>query len=234
MAARRLAIGAAALTLAAAGCGGDKPLPFKEVEKPAATATTPSVAVGEPAPGGDALAALGARQRAALAPVVAAQRGLVQRGDALARAGMDADKVVQRVHAGYAAPSGSTPEVGRLADALGAFATALNGFATRADLLPQMSSQLKLRYARLVKTRPHVAAHVLEAKQEVDAIVAELPRQGKAVEDAAAQARSQSKEDTLDADTLETAISAGSAGATSALNGVNQAIDAGVAALAAA
>src|SRR3954470_24377993 len=130
------AITATLAALAIAGCGSDEPKPFKEVKQATATATTPSAAVGEPGPSADPRAGLSQRQRSALAPLVAAEEALVRRGDAVASAGTAADQVVQRVQGGYAAPSGSTPEVRRLAAALGSFSGALAAIAAQDDLLP--------------------------------------------------------------------------------------------------
>ena len=234
MAARGLALGAVLAALAVTGCGGDDPAPFKEARKPATTtsASAPSVAVGEPNAGADALAALQPRQRRALAALVGAQTALVERGDAVANAGTDADKLVKRVDAGFEVPAGSASEVRRLSAALTAFSTALAGIATQDDLLPALSAQLDERYRQIVKRRPTVAAHVLDAKEEVDSTVDALAELRTKVDDAATEAEDQLGEVTLDADALDDAITNGSQSSTEALNGVNLAVEQGIRALA--
>ena len=230
MGARGLATCAAIAALAVAGCGGDEPAPFKEVKQP--TATTPTTTVDTTATGSDPLAALSANQRKALALLASAQADLIQRGDAVASAGTDASKLVARVDAGYTPPSGSAPEVRRLATALSAFATDVGPIATEQDLLPQLSAQLQARYAALAKKQPTAAAHVLDAKDEVDSVIKALPGLRDKVDEAATAAKKQLAEAELDADALDQAIMDGSAGATAALNGVNQAMGLGVRALA--
>lgn len=231
---RGLALGAAISVLAVAGCGGDEPPPFTEVKQPATTSSaTPSVAVGEPNPGAGLLAALAPRQQKALAGLAAAQAALAERGDAVASTGTDADKLVNRVDAGFEPPSGSAPEVRRLSTALTAFGTSLAAIAGQDDLMPALSAQLQLRYEQLVKSKPAVAAHVLDAKQEVDSILGALTGLKRNVDDAAAEAKGQLSKVQLDADALDEAITNGSRSATAALNGVNQAVDVGIRALAA-
>jgi hypothetical protein len=227
------AITATLAALSIAGCGSHEPQPFKEVKQPTATATTPSATVGDPGPSADRLAGLSQRQRSVLTGLVAAEEALVRRGDAVASAGTAADQVIQRVQSGYAAPSGSTPEVRRLADALGSFSGALEAIAAQDDLLPRLSVQLRLRSERLVKTRPPSAAHLLEAKREVDATLGALPRLRQGVDDAASNAKGQSSQATLDADALNEAVTSGTESATAALNGVTHAVDVGLQALAA-
>jgi hypothetical protein len=216
--------------LAAVGCGGDEPAPFKEVKQP--TATTPTATVDTPATDADPLAALSAKQRAALATLASAQADLAQRGDAVAAAGTDAGKLVDRVKAGYTPPSGSAPEVRRLVTALNTFAGRIEPIATSSDLLPQLSTQLKTRYAELAKKKPSLAAHVLDAKSEVDSVIGALPGLRAKVDEAATTAKKQLSAAELDADALDEAITSGSASVTAALNGVNQAVDMGVRALA--
>jgi hypothetical protein len=230
MSARGLATCAAIAALTVAGCGGDEPAPFKEVKQP--TASTPTATVDTPATDADPLAALSAKQRKALAILASAQAGLAQRGDAVAVAGTDASKLVDRVAAGYTPPSGAVPELRRLVTALSAFATDVGPIATDEELLPQLSTQLQERYTALAKKRPSLAAHVLDAKDEVDSVIAALPGLRDKVDDAAATAKKQLSAAELDADALDQAITNGSAGVTAALNGVNQAVDLGVRALA--
>ncbi|HEX4733709.1 MAG TPA: hypothetical protein VH247_04800, partial [Thermoleophilaceae bacterium] len=132
-------------------------------------------------------------------------------------------------------PAGpSTPAVRRLADALDSFGTTLAPIATDPSLLPQLSAQLRQSYTRSVKSHPAAAARLLDAKQQVDALVQTLPGLQQALRTATAKARAQASATTLDARTLDTVIQTGSESATSALNGVNQAMDAGIRALAAA
>jgi hypothetical protein len=230
MSARRLATCATIAALAVAGCGGDEPAPFKEVKQ--STATTPVATVETPMTDADPLAALPAKLQSALVGLTRAQADLAARGDAVAAAGTDASKLVERIHSGYMPPSGSAPEVGRLVTALNAFATAVGPIATDAALLPQLSAQLRERYAQLAKKQPSLAAHVLDAKTEVDSTIGALPGLRNKVDEAAAAAKEQLSEVELDADALDEAITSGSAGATAALNGVNQAVDLGVRALA--
>jgi hypothetical protein len=230
MRARGLALGAVIAALAAAGCGGDEPAPFKEVKKPATTTSsaTPSVPSGSE----DPLAELSTDQRKALAALVTAQADLSERGDAVASAGTDADKLVERVDEGFAAPSGSAPDVRRLAVALTSFAAATEAIAANTDLLPQLSTQLQLRYAALAKKRPTVAAHVLDVKEKVDTVIRALPGLRTKIDDAASNVREQLSAVELDAGRLGDAIEAGAESTTSALNGVNQAVDLGVRTLA--
>jgi len=230
MSARGLATCGAITALALAGCGGDEPAPFKEVGQP--TATTPTATVDTPMTDADPLAALPAKQQSALAGLTRAQTDLAARGDAVAAAGTDASKLVDRIHSGYTPPSGSAPEVRRLVTALNAFATQVGPIATDAALLPRLSAQLRQRYAQLAKKQPSLAAHVLDAKTEVDSTIGALPGLRNKVDEAAAAARNQLSEVELDADALDEAITSGSAGATAALNGVNQAVDMGMRALA--
>lgn len=230
MGARGLATCAAIAALAMSGCGGSEPAPFREVKQP--TATTPTTTVNTTATGSDPLAVLSAKQRKALALLAGAQADLAQRGDAVASAGTDASKLVDRVDAGYAAPSGSAPEVRRLVTALNAFATDVGPIATEQDMLPRLSAQLRARYAALAKKQPSAASHVLDAKDEVDSVIRALPSLRDKVDAAATVAKKQLTEPELDADALGQAITDGSAGATAALNGVNQAVDLGVRALA--
>jgi hypothetical protein len=233
MRARGLALGAAITLLAIAGCGGDEPPPFKEVKQPATTGSTgPSATVGEPAPDTGVLATLAPRQQKALAGLAAAQAALAERGDAVASTGTDADKLVKRMDAGFEPPSGSAPEVRRLSAALTAFGTSLAAIAGQDDLMPALSAELELRYEQLVKSKPSAAAHVLDAKQEVDATLDALTGLRRKVDDAAAEAKRQLSELKLDGDALGEAITNGSESATAALNGVNQAVDAGIKALA--
>src|SRR4051812_39847422 len=90
MGARGLATGAAVVALAAAGCGGDEPAPFKEVKQPATTTSSAGVAVAETTPS-DALTVLSSEQQKALAALPRAQDALIQRGDAVANTEADAD-----------------------------------------------------------------------------------------------------------------------------------------------
>jgi hypothetical protein len=230
MGACRLAIAAAVAALAASGCGGDEPAPFKEVKQPSTTtsAPTPSVATGSE----DPLAALTAGQRKALASLVTAQAALAERGDAVASANTDADKLVQKADEGFASPSGSAPEVRRLAAALTAFGTAVDSIAGDPDLLPQLSTQLQLRFTALQKEEPTAAAHVLDAKQQVDSIIQALPGLRLQLDNAISRVKTQRSEVELDASVLSDAIDTGAESATAALNGVNQAVEIGVRALA--
>jgi uncharacterized phage infection (PIP) family protein YhgE len=234
---RGSAIAAVVGVLVLAGCGGEDPSPFTEVEQPATTTTTKTtktaVVIGTPRAEVD-LAGLPRRQRTALTALVGAQAGLIERGDAVAVAGADAAEIAGRVGAGYAAPSGSTPEVRRLVDALTSFGDALDAITTSSSLLPQLSAELQVRSERLMKRRPAAAARLLQAKQEVDATVAGLPALRREVDDAAAKARDQLAETTLDAEMLAQAITGGSTSAKTALNGVNSAIATGLEALTAA
>src|SRR4051812_1850918 len=204
MSARRLATCAAIMALAVAGCGGDEPAPFKEVTQP--TATTPTATVDTPTTDSDPLAALSAKQQKALAVLTSAQADLAARGGAVAAAGTDASKLVDRVDSGYTPPSGSAPEVRRLVTALNAFATEVGPIATNPGLLPQLSAQLRQRYAQLAKKQPSVAAHVLDAKTEVDSTIGALPGLRSKVDEAAAAAKKQLSEAELDADALDEAI----------------------------
>jgi hypothetical protein len=216
--------------LAAAGCGGDEPAPFKEVKGPSTTTSAPvqSSAAGSE----DPLAELTSGQRRALASLVTAQAALVERGDAVAAAGSDADKLVARVDEGFAAPSGSTPEVRRLAAALSAFGASVDSIAGDPDLLPQLSTQLQLRFNALQKKQPTAAAHVLDAKQQVDSVIQALPGLRMKIDQVVTTVKRQSSEVEIDAGELGDAIGAGSESATAALNGVNQAVQIGVRALA--
>jgi hypothetical protein len=229
MGARRLATAAAVVAFAASGCGGDEPPPFKEVKQPSTTSSAPTpIASGAE----DPLAHLSSSQREALASLVTARAALTARGDAVAAAGTDAGKLVERADAGFAAPSGSTPEVRRLAAALTAFGTAMNSIAANPDLLPQLSTQLRLRFAALAKKQPAVAAHVLDAKEEVDAVIHALRALRTKIDDVASTVKEQSSASKLDASVLGDAIGAGSESTTAALNGVDQAMEIGVRALA--
>jgi hypothetical protein len=225
-----LATCAAIAAIAMAGCGGDEPAPFKEVKQP--TATTPTATVDTPAADADPLAALSAKQRQALGALASAQAALAQRGDAVAAAGTDAGKLVDRVNAGYTPPSGSAPEVRRLVTALKAFAGGIGPIATNTELLPRLSTQLRTRFAELAKKRPSLAAHVLDAKAEVDSVIGALPGLQNKVDEAATTAKKQLSAAELDPDALDEAITSGSASTTAALNGVNQAVDTGLRALA--
>jgi len=234
MHARAPATAALVAMLAFAGCGSKQPAPFKEVKQPSSVATTAPATVGGPSEDPGSVAALAPKQRADLTPLVNAHETLIARGDAVAAAGSDADKLVGKVGAGFAPPAGPVPEVGRLADALGSFSETLGAIATQADLMARLSTELQLRYQQLLRKQPASAARVLEAKQEVDSDAGALARLSRDVDDAAAKARALQSKDTLDADALEAVITAGSASATSALNGVNHALETGIRALAAA
>jgi ABC-type transporter Mla subunit MlaD len=153
----------------------------------------------------------------------------------VANAGADASKVVARIASGYTPPSGpATPEVGRLAQALSAFGDALAPIGTDPSLLPQLSLQLQRRAEQIVKKDPQTAGRLVNAKQQVDSVVQALPRLRQAVAGAASRAGDEASKQTLSAQSLDQAIRNGADSATTALNGVNQAIDAGVAALSAA
>jgi hypothetical protein len=232
MGASRLVPAVLLFALAAAGCGSGEGK-FTSVPQAATTTTSSSPSVTATDPGNDSLlAGLRPQEQKALASLVQAQAALTQRGDAVATAGTNLDKVVGRIAAGYTAPSGpSTPEVARLASALTAFGSTLAPIATQPQLLPQLSSQLEQRYTHLAKSRPAVAARLLDAKQQVDAIVEALPGLQQDIENAAAKAKSQSRQTALDAQTLDDAIKSGAESTTSALNGVNQAVQTGLAAL---
>jgi hypothetical protein len=237
MRASRLAAGAVALALGAGGCSSSDST-YTAVEQattstPTATAATPADTATTAAP--DPLAGLPARDQKALASLAGAQAALEQRGNAVANAGTAADKVVQRINAGYNAPPGpTTPAVRRLADALDSFGTTLAPIATDPSLLPQLSATLRQSYARSAKSHPAAAARLLSAKRQVDAVAAALPGLEQTLRTAVAKARAQADAAKLDPNTLDDAIQSGSASATSALNGVNQAVDAGIRALAAA
>jgi hypothetical protein len=233
----RLAAGAVALALGVAGCSSSDST-YTAVDQPTtgtpttATATTPTDTATAAT---DPLAGLPAREQKALASLAGAQAALEQRGNAVADAGTAAGKVVQRIIAGYNAPPGqSTPAVRRLAGAFDAFGTTLAPIATDPSLLPQLSAALRQSYARSVKSHPAAAARLLSAKQQVDAVVEALPGLQQTLRTATAKARAQADATKLDANTLDEVIRTGSESATSALNGVNQAIDAGLRALAAA
>jgi hypothetical protein len=229
MGARGLATCAAIAALAVAGCGGDEPAPFKEVKQP--TATTPTATVDTPATDMDPLAVLPAKQRKALAALVAAQADLAKRGDALGSAGADADKLVNRIDAGFAAPSGSSPEVRRLATALTAFAAATGSIAEDTDLLPALSTQLKLRFAALAKKRPAAAAHVLGAKRQVDEAIQALPGLRMKLDSYATDVKEQLSAVELDASLGDT-IGAASESMNVVLEDVNRAVATGARALA--
>ena len=235
MSARGLATCAAITALAVAGCGGDEPAPFKDVKQPTATTTTPmptpTATVDTPMTDADPLASLSAKQQQALASLVTAQAGLAERGDALGSAGADADKLVQRINNGFAAPSGSVPEVRRLATALTSFAAATGSIAEQMDLLPALSTQLELRFAALAKKRPTLAAHVLNAKREVDNAIQTLPGLRVKLDSYASEVRDQLSAAELDAHLGET-IGAASESKAVVLDEVNQAVDLGVRALA--
>lgn len=230
MGAGRLAIAATVAALAAAACGGDEPAPFKEVKQPSTTtlAPAPGVATGR----GDPLAELAPGQRKALASLVAAQATLASRADAVATAATNAGKLVSRIDDGFAAPSGSTPEVRRLAAALTAFGAAMDSVAGDPELLPQLSTRLQLRYAAIAKKQPIEAAPVLDAKRQIDSVIQALPGLRIKLGEAIARVKAQSSEAEIDARVLGDAIDAGSESATAALNGVNQAVEIGVRALA--
>ena len=236
MRASRLAAGAVALALGAAGCSSSDST-YTAVEQPttatpATTATTPTETTTAAAT--NPLAGLPAREQKALASLASAQAALEQRGSAVADAGTAAGKVAQRIGAGYNAPPGpKTPAVRRLADALDAFGTTLGPIATDPSLLPQLSATLRRRYTRSAKSHPAAAARLLDAKQQVDAVVEALPGLQQTLRTASAKARSQADATKLDATTLDTVIQTGSESVTTALNSVNQAIDAGARALAA-
>jgi hypothetical protein len=232
MGASRLVPAVLSLALVAAGCGSGEGK-FTSVPQSKTTATSSSPSVTATDPGNDSLlAGLQPREQKALASLVQAQAALTVRGDAVATAGTNLDKVVGRIAAGYSAPSGpSTPEVRRLADALTAFGSTLAPIASQPELLPQLSAELARRYEGLAKRRPAVAARLLDAKQQVDAIVEALPGLQSDVEAAASKAKSQASETTLNAEALDEAIKSGSQSTTTALNGVNQAVETGLAAL---
>jgi hypothetical protein len=234
MGASRLAAGAVIAALVTAGCGGGKePPPFKEV-KPSTTSQSTPAPVTQP-DSTETLAGLTPREQRALAPLVQAQTGLTQMGDAVATAGTDVDKVVQRIASGYTAPTGaSTPEVRRLANALTGFETALVRMANDPNLLPQLSQQLEQRSVEFAKKRPSSAASLANAKQQLDSLIAALPGLQRGLEAAASKARAQASAVSLDAQTLDDAVKNGSTSATSALNGLNDAIEGGVRALVAA
>lgn len=239
MGASRLAAGAVALALGAAGCSSSDSTYTAVDQATTATRTTTTTTATTPtdtATGAtDPLAGLPAREQKALASLAGAQAALEQRGNAVANAGTAAGKVVQRISAGYNAPPGpSTPAVRRLADALDAFSTTLAPVATDPSLLPQLSAALRQSYTRSVKSHPAAAARLLSAKQQVDAVVEALPGLQQTLRTATAKARAQADATKLDANTLDDVIRNGSESATSALNGVNQAMDAGLRALAAA
>jgi hypothetical protein len=235
MRASRLAAGAVVLALGAAGCSSSDST-YTAVQQastatPATTATTATDTAAAP----DPLAGLPAREQKALASLASAQAALEQRGNAVADAGTAADKVVQRINSGYNAPPGpSTPAVRRLADALDAFGAALAPIATDPSLLPQLSATLRQSYTRSAKSHPAAAARLLSAKQQVDSVAEALPGLQQTLRTATAKARAQADAAKLDAGTLDDVIQTGSESATSALNGVNQAVDAGTRALAAA
>jgi hypothetical protein len=237
MRASRLAAGAVVLALGAAGCSSSDST-YTAVEQattaaPTATATTPTDTTTAAAP--DPLAGLPAREQKTLASLARAQAALEQRGNAVAAAGTAANKVVQRINSGYNAPPGpSTPAVRRLADALDAFGAALAPIASDPSLLPQLSGTLRQSYTRSAKSHPAAAARLLSAKQQVDSVAEALPGLQQTLRTAAAKARAQADAAKLDAGTLDDVIQTGSESATSALNGVNRAVDAGVRALAAA
>jgi hypothetical protein len=231
MSARGLATCAAITALAVAGCGGDEPAPFKEVKQPTATTPTPTATVDTPMTDADPLASLSAKQQQALASLVTAQAGLAARGDALGSAGADADKLVNRIKAGFTAPSGSAPEVRRLATALTSFAAATGSIAEETDLLPALSTQLQLRFAALAKKQPTVAAHVLDAKREVDNAIQTLAGLRLKLDSYASDVKDQLSAVELDAHLGET-IGAASESKSVVLGEVNQAVDMGVRALA--
>ena len=229
MGARRLAIAAAVAALAASGCGGDEPAPFKEVKQP--TATTPTATADTPMTDADPLASLSAKQQEALASLVTAQAGLAERGDALGSAGAEADKLVRRIDDGFAAPSGSAPEVRRLATALTSFASATGSIAEETDLLPALSTQLQLRFRALAKKHPTVAAHVLDAKSEVDNAIQTLAGLRRKLDSYASDVKDQLSAAELDVQLGETIVAA-SESKSVVLDEVNQAVDMGVRALA--
>jgi hypothetical protein len=177
------------------------------------------------------LASLSAKQQEALASLVTAQAGLAERGDALGTAGADADKLVKRINDGFAAPSGSAPEVRRLATALTSFASATGSIAEETDLLPALSTQLQLRFAALAKKHPTVAAHVLDAKREVDNAIRTLPGLRLKLDSYASDVKDQLSATELDVHLGET-IGAASESKSVVLDEVNQAVDMGVRALA--
>jgi hypothetical protein len=237
MGASRLALCALAVALAVGGCGTSDST-YTAVQQTTtatqATTTTPADTATDTA-AASPLAGLPAPQQQALAALADAQAALEQRGNAVANAGTAADKVVQRIGSGYTPPAGPrTPEVRRLADALDAFGTALAPIATDPTLLPQLAAQLRQSYSRSVKSHPAAAARLLAAKQQVDAIVQTLPALQQTLRTATARARAQASATKLDAQTLDSVIQVGSESATSALNGVDQAMNAGIRALAAA
>src|SRR5690242_5526240 len=112
MGASRLAAGAVALALGAAGCSSSDSTytAVKQATTTGSTTATATTPADTAATTPDPLAGLPARERKALASLAGAQAALEQRGSAVANAGTAAGKVVQRISAGYNAPPGpSTP-----------------------------------------------------------------------------------------------------------------------------
>jgi hypothetical protein len=231
---RGLAVGAAATGLALAGCGGDEHA-FTPVPQP--TTTSQAAPAGGTQTSGSVhvtLTDLGPHYNRVFAQLIQADDALMSAADDVNAAASGAQKLVDKVAAGYTPPSGSAPQLARLHTALTAFSDALSAMATDSSLLPQLAAQLQVRSRQVIRKHPASAARLLTAKQRVDTTVASVAALENALRVASAKVRDQSSKVTVNANGLASAVDSGTEATSAALAKVSDAVDGGFEALVAA